>query len=292
MLVREFQRLVDAVLPPKAAMYGDAIGLQIASKHSTVARVLVCLDVTEEVVREAIDTTCDTILTFHPLIFSPLDRLDRSDRVSRCVSDCIAADISVISVHTSYDALPQGTNHILATKLGLSPLTPLVPNDGIAGGMGLLASCAFTYSELLERVSDVCGGPVRHCPSEKADVRWVAIVAGSGMPFFNDAVRLEADVFITADVKYHAFHAARGVIGLMDPGHFEMEQFVPIGLIELLSPTMPSVLFVESTVMTNPVQYSTSQMQKTKTFSSYPQGSHGTADQSLGTTNGRGRAVR
>ena len=177
MLVREFQRLVDAVLPPKAAMYGDAIGLQIASKHSTVARVLVCLDVTEEVVREAIDTTCDTILTFHPLIFSPLDRLDRSDRVSRCVSDCIAADISVISVHTSYDALPQGTNHILATKLGLSPLTPLVPNDGIAGGMGLLASCAFTYSELLERVSDVCGGPVRHCPSEKADVRGVAIVA-------------------------------------------------------------------------------------------------------------------
>ncbi|MBL0322856.1 MAG: Nif3-like dinuclear metal center hexameric protein [Ignavibacteria bacterium] len=107
-------------------MHGDAIGLQVASKRSDVGRVLVCLEITDAVVAEAIERSCDTILTFHPLIYTPLARLDRSDRVSRCVGDLIAADISVICVHTAFDAFPQGTNLILAERLGLEPLRPLV----------------------------------------------------------------------------------------------------------------------------------------------------------------------
>ncbi len=270
MLVREFQRIVDAVLPPESAMHGDAIGLQVASKRSDVGRVLVCLEITDAVVAEAIERTCDTILTFHPLIYAPLARLDRSDRVSRCVSDLIAADISVICVHTTFDAFPQGTNLILAELLGLEPLRPLSTTPGQTTGMGLLASCSMTYLRLVERIAEVCGGPVRHCPPPSEAVRIVAIVGGSGISFYDDVVSTGADVFITADVKYHAFHAASGVIGLVDPGHFEMEQFVPAGLVAVLRTAAPNLTFLESSVVTNPVHYTTSTLQRSINLSSHP----------------------
>lgn len=270
MLVREFQRIVDAVLPPESAMHGDAIGLQVASKRSDVGRVLVCLEITDAIVAEAIERSCDTILTFHPLIYTPLARLDRSDRVSRCVGDLIVADISVICVHTTFDAFPQGTNLILAERLGLEPLRPIVPSMDRSTGMGLLASCSMTYSELIERIAVVCGGPVRHCPPLSESVRAVAIVGGSGVSFYDAAVSSGADVFITADVKYHAFHAASGVIGLVDPGHFEMEQFVPAGLVSVLSTAAPSLTFLESTVVTNPVHYAYRSSQRSINLSSHP----------------------
>ncbi|MCX6140297.1 MAG: Nif3-like dinuclear metal center hexameric protein [Candidatus Kapabacteria bacterium] len=270
MLVRDFHQSVDAVLPPETAMQGDAIGLQVASKRSTVDRVLVCLDVTEEVVTEALELGCDAILTFHPLIYSPLARIDRSDRVSRSVYDCIASDLAVLCVHTAFDAFSKGTNHILAELLGLTPVRPLVSDMSSASGMGLLASCSLSYAELVDRVSDVCAGPVRHCPTTKSHVSTVAIVGGSGMSFFNDAVESGADVFITADVKYHGFLDAKGVIGLIDPGHFEMEQFVPRGLVELLGAAIPSVVFIQSMTNSNPIRYWDSTTQQTLTFSSHP----------------------
>lgn len=270
MLVRDFHLAIDAILPPETALPGDAIGLQVASKRSTVDRVLVCLDVTEEVITEAIDQHCDAIVTFHPLIYAPLVKLDRSDRVSRVVSDCIAADLSVLCVHTTFDTYAEGTNYILATRLGLTPTRPLIPTTGHSAGMGLLASCTLSYDELVDRVSEVCAGPVRHSPAAKNTITSVAIVGGSGISFFDDAVRSGADVFITADVKYHAFLNASGVIGLIDPGHFEMEQFVPEGLAALLRSEIPSVTFKVSTTNSNPIRSWDSTTQRTLTFSSHP----------------------
>ncbi len=255
MRLREFQRTVDTILPPSSAMHGDAIGIQVESALETVSRVLICLEITDSVVTEAKQGGFDTILTFHPLIYKPLAQLHRTDRVGRCVAECIRSNISVLSVHTTFDTYPQGTNYLLAKALQLDAQRPLVSSEGPDGGMGLVATCSLHFEELCKRVATVCGGPVRYTPPSENAVFTVAIVGGSGMSFFDDAVASGADVFITADVKYHGFHAASGVIGLIDPGHFEMEQFVPAGLCSLLQPVMPQLAFQTSNVATNPVQY-------------------------------------
>lgn len=268
MLVREFQHFIDGILPPETAIHGDAIGLHVASMRGEVERVLVCLEITDNVVCEARERSCDVILTFHPLIYKPLARLDRSERVSRIVSDLIQADISVLAVHTAFDAFPQGTNYVLARLLGLEPIGPLVPDANGVSGMGLLASCDLSYDELLERVATICGGPLRHTPAPSPNIHTVAIVCGSGMSFYQDVKRVMADVFITADVKYHDFHAAQGEVGLIDPGHFEMEQFVPAGLISALYTAMPHVTFVQSTTRTNPVQYYVPSSEQSMNFTS------------------------
>ncbi len=256
-------------------MSGDAVGLQVAPKRPEVTRVSVCLEITDGVVAEAISQGADAIVTFHPLIYSPLRVIDRSERVGRIVADCIAADIAVYSVHTTYDAYQHGTNLLLCSALGCTPGGPLVQKHiqkqdqkhDRPHGMGLLATCDIAYDDLVQKVADVCGGPVRHCPAPSQSVTRVAIVAGSGMSFYDDALASGADVFITADVKYHAFHAATGHIGLIDPGHFEMEQFVPAGLCELLQQNIPEMSFTVSSIVTMPAAYALPAQLRTQTFS-------------------------
>ena len=266
MLVREFTRRLQEVLPPETAMSGDAIGLQVAPKRPDIGRVSVCLEITDQVVDEARSAGHDAIVTFHPLIYSPLRSIDRSDRVGRIVADCIAADIAVYSVHTAFDAYQHGTNLLLCAALGCNPVGPLVPNGDGQSGMGLIASCDVSYETFVQTVADVCGGPVRYSTPPRTNVSRIAIVAGSGMSFYNDALVAGVDVFVTADVKYHAFHAAAGHIGLVDPGHFEMEQFVPAGLTELLRQQIPSVDFTVSNVRTMPAAYALPSSFRSQTF--------------------------
>lgn len=256
MQLSEFHRVVDIVLPPATAMPGDNIGLQVASLRGTAHNVLVCLDVTDAVLQEADALDCDVILTFHPLIYAPLTRLDRSDRVGRLLCGLIERDIALLCVHTSFDVFPQGTNHVLALRLGLTPVASL---DG--SGMGLIASAqAMPFGIFVQHLAEVCGGPVRYVAPPTDIVNRVALVGGSGMSLYDRALQSSVDVFVTADVKYHALHAAEGIVGLADPGHYEMEQFVPEGLVHAIRPHLFGNATMRATsVVTNPARWSVPQ---------------------------------
>ncbi len=260
MTLDDFQKALKRTFPLESAMSGDNVGLQVRSTSPMVGPVLTCMEITDEVIDEATALEANVIVTFHPLIYTPLLRLDESDRVTRLVSRCIRTNISVYCVHTAFDAHPRGTNRLLAERLKLAPKGTIVPCQGVTVpgggevGMGLFASCDLEFDELLERISSVCGSPVRYSPPASSRVRRVALVAGSGMSFF-DAVVGRADVFITADVKYHAFHAARNVIGLVDPGHYEMEQFVAQGIADVLRTQLSDCDIRSSSVVTNPVEH-------------------------------------
>ncbi len=260
MTLTEFHNVLKRTFPLESAMSGDNVGLQVRSASESVKSLLTCMEITDAVVDEAITLGVEAIVTFHPLIYSPLLKLDASERVTRLVARCIRADLSVYCVHTAFDAHPRGTNRLLADRLGLTPASAIVPGtatpDGEPGGMGLFTTCDLEFEDLLRRVADVCGAPVRFCPPAHSRVRHVAVVAGSGMSFFDQVVG-RADVFITADVKYHAFHAAQNVIGLIDPGHYEMEQFVARGIADVLERVLDNCTVHCSTVMTSPVGHHT-----------------------------------
>lgn len=264
MTVDDFQRTLQAAFPLESAMPGDNVGLQIRGTSKTVQSALCCMEITDEVVSEANELGVEAIITFHPLIYSPLTRLDASDRVSRLVLRCIQSNLSVYCVHTAFDAHPRGTNRLLADKLGLTAVRTIEPNPhvqieaDIEVGMGLLTSCDVDFDELLARVTAVCGASLRYSPAPSRRVRTVALVAGSGMSFYPSVVGI-ADVFITADVKYHAFHAAIGVIGLIDAGHYEMEQFVAEGMAEELRRHTSAFMIHVSKICPNPVRYGLTQ---------------------------------
>ena len=253
--------LIEKLLPPETAMEGDPIGLQVQSGRTEVHNIMTALEVTDEVIDEAVENKIDCIIAFHPLIFMPLKSIHDDDRVGRAVSKLIKNDISLITVHTAFDAFEEGTSRILAEKLNLDIIDFLIPDDKYPNkGIGLITETkkAISKEDILKNVHSVCNSPLRYNIGKTNNIKRIAILGGSGSSYINDAIDAEADVFITADVTYHKFHYINGKMMIIDPGHYEMEQFVPFGLKTLLEENLNNGSFnkiIVTSKLTNPVRY-------------------------------------
>ena len=242
-------------------MEGDPIGLQVQSGRTYVHNVMTALEVTDEVIEEAVENKIDCIIAFHPLIFMPLKSIHDDDRVGRVVSKLIKNEIALIAVHTAFDAFEEGTSKILAEKLDLKITDFLIPDENYSNrGIGLVTEPKDKLSdeELLNNVYRVCNSPLRFNKGKTNNIKRIAILGGSGSSFINDAIDTEADVFITADVTYHKFHFVNGKMMIIDPGHYEMEQFVPFGLKKLLEENLNNGSLnkiIVTSKLTNPVRY-------------------------------------
>ena len=107
----------------------DNAGLQIGLTDAEVAGVLLCLDVTEAVVDEAIASGCNLIISHHPVIFKPLKRITGSNYVERCIMKALANGIAIYSAHTNLDNAPGGVNYRIADILGLQNVRILLPKE-------------------------------------------------------------------------------------------------------------------------------------------------------------------
>ncbi len=257
----QFVHAVEEVLPPDTAMEGDRIGLQLQSSRDDISAVLIAMEVTDEVVQEAVDLGCDCIVAFHPLIFAPLTSLCETERVGRLCTKLIRNGIALVVAHTNFDAFPRGTSTLLAERLGFSVEKRLVDDPKRSGfGMGIVAypPSALAPREFLECIASVCRSPLRYTAGKSTNIERIAIVGGSGTSFIGKALAAQVDAFITADVKYHDFHRVRGALWLVDPGHYEMEQFVAEGLFAVINTIARygGISVVRrSQVLPNPVQY-------------------------------------
>ena len=116
----EIIQLFEAWAPKKmACMPNDPIGLAIGTLNKPITKVLVTLDVTHEVVDEAIENGCELIIAHHPPIFAKLKHLRTDDVKGRLIEKCIKNDIAVYAAHTNLDVAPGGVNDLLADALGL-----------------------------------------------------------------------------------------------------------------------------------------------------------------------------
>jgi dinuclear metal center YbgI/SA1388 family protein len=120
--------ILDTLLhwaPASLAWDKDNIGLLVGSPGVEVARILVCLDVTEAVVEEAISLRADLIVAHHPIIFRPLHAIRTDTPQGRMLDALLRGGVAVIAMHTNADAAPDGLNRALASRLGLTKLRPL-----------------------------------------------------------------------------------------------------------------------------------------------------------------------
>ncbi|WP_100331591.1 Nif3-like dinuclear metal center hexameric protein [Bacillus xiapuensis] len=123
----EVIQLFEQFSPKKYAMEGDKIGLQIGRLNQPVERVLIALDVLEEVVDEAIAKRVQLIIAHHPIIFRPLKSLITSEPAGRVIEKLIKHDIAVYAAHTNLDVAKGGVNDLLAEALELQSPEVLVP---------------------------------------------------------------------------------------------------------------------------------------------------------------------
>ena len=259
-----FDAILNSVFPSETAWKEDKIGIHIDiyPQDTSIVKVLIAYEINDEVVEEAKHHNVQLICAFHPLIFNPLSTIISNDRIGKLVHTLIQSHIGVYIVHTNFDAHPKGTNVLAAEALGLSSnsLKMLVPDKKHdLFGMGIIGNIekSMPIIEFVQHCSRIFSSPISYTIGKTETISRIAIVCGSGMMYFNEALSSGADCFITADIKYHQFHEAKGKITLIDPGHAQMEQFVARGLLNILNsiPDLSDIEFIVSEVHTSPVSY-------------------------------------
>lgn len=249
--VREIYKALADYAPPSLKMDFDNVGFLVGVADAPVEKVLVCLDITDETVREAADIKAQLIVSHHPLFFS-LKRVTDEDRTGRKITALLSGGISAVCMHTNLDAADGGVNDALAEALGLGNITLINEEihsaDGKAysvGRVGYLEKPA-ALGAFMQHVKESLGTRGIRYHDAGREVSKVGLVSGSGGDYLKDALRHGCDTFVTADIKYDVFlEAAEAGINLIDADHFCTENVVVPKVIGRLRALFPS-LQVES----------------------------------------------
>ncbi|NJD21539.1 MAG: Nif3-like dinuclear metal center hexameric protein [Melioribacter sp.] len=120
MIVGELTKYLDDWAPPGAAWEKDNVGLQIGSRRQKIKNIMLCLELNDEVLKEALQKKCNFIFTHHPLIFKPIKKLDtENNSLSKLIEKLFKHNISVYSAHTNFDSIKDGVSFELAKILKL-----------------------------------------------------------------------------------------------------------------------------------------------------------------------------
>lgn len=260
MTVKDILDCITEIAPLQWQESYDNAGLQVGDLSAEARKTLICLDITEEIVDEAIAKNCNLIISHHPLIFKGLKHLTPQTYIERAVMKAIKHDIVMISMHTNLDNSYLGVSRVLADKLGLKNLHILQPSECEPElcGAGMVGEFEIPMEEVdfLQLVSEAIGSPcLRHSALTGRKIQKVALCGGSGSPFFADALRQKVDAYLTADIKYHDFFLPEGHILLVDGGHFETEQFTKELISDLIQKKFPTFAAVIAETNTNSVHY-------------------------------------
>ena len=191
-------------------------------------------DITETVVSEAITRDCQLIISHHPLLFHGLKQVCGQTPQARIVEMAIKNNIAIYSAHTNLDSVEGGINTKLAEKLGLTDIR-LLTESGL-GAIGQLTK-PMNYLDFIEHIRDILESTyVRYTRPVKDQIQTVALCGGSGAEFIETAIEQGADVYLTADVKYHEFQDADGRIGLIDIDHWISERHARDIFADILAP--------------------------------------------------------
>lgn len=363
MKIKEITSLLEQWAPPSLQESYDNSGLLIGDKNQEINAALITLDITEEVIDEAIESGDDLIIAHHPFIFKGIKRIGNIHWIDRCIRKAIKHDIAIYAIHTNLDNVDTGVNKKICDKIGLnntrilqpkkstlSKLVVFVPTENKeallealykagAGNVGNYDHCSFQtegtgtfrgnessnptigtqgveesvketrievivpqhasrsvlqamkhahpyeevayyLQELINENQDIGSGMIgtleqsmdtktflthlkksmglsviRHTDLVKSNIQKVAVCGGSGSFLLSKAMAAGADIFITADFKYHDFFEANGDIIIADIGHYESEVFTKELLLDVLTKNFTKFAFRLSKVDTNPIKY-------------------------------------
>lgn len=217
--VGQLEALLLQLAPLELAEDWDNVGLLAGHPDREVERVLCALDLTPDVVAEAVERDCQLVVTHHPILFRGRKNLCETDAEGRMLCALVRANLSMIALHTNYDNAHPGVNDALAGRLGLQSV------EALENGMRLGETDLGTLSALEARVSEALSAPVRRYGAPDAPVRRVAVLGGSGGGFAEQARQAGADCYVTGEISYHAgLDAAQNGLCVLEAGHGPTER--------------------------------------------------------------------
>lgn len=363
MKIKEIVSALEQFAPLPLQDGFDNAGLQIGLTDAEVTGALLCLDVTEAVLDEAIALGYNLVIAHHPLIFKGYKSITGKDYVERCILKAIKNDLVIYAAHTNLDNAPGGVNFKIAQKIGLKNVRILEAKEGSlvklvtfvptaeadkvrkalfnagCGNIGNYDSCSYnlegegtfraqigthpycgeigelhtepevrietilpaykkaeaikallsahpyeepafdiyplqnswaqagagiigelesaeTELDFLKRIKQIFEvGCLRHNKLTGREIRKVALCGGAGAFLMPLAIRSQADVFITGEIKYHDYFGHEEDILLAEIGHYESEQYTKELFYTIIRDLFPNFKVKLTTVNTNPIKY-------------------------------------
>ncbi|MCF2593459.1 Nif3-like dinuclear metal center hexameric protein [Bacteroides caecigallinarum] len=277
----KIKEIIDAleIFAPLPLQDGfDNAGLQVGLTDVEATGALLCLDVTEDVVEEAINQGINLIISHHPLMFRGYKSITGKDYTERCIMTAIKNEIAIYSMHTNLDNAPNGVNYKIAEKIGLTNVRVIDPKEYMtqdveenvkaedikgmpkwltagAGAIGELEE-PMTETEFLKHVKKTFeAGCVKHTRLTGRLIQKVAVCGGAGAFLMEKAVKEHADAFVTGEIKYHDYFYYEDSILATEIGHYESEQFTKEILRDVLNRKFPTLRTEITRINTNPIKY-------------------------------------
>ena len=363
MKISEIISLIEEIAPISLQEEYDNAGMQVGDKNNEATGALLCIDVTEDIVDEAIEKGLNLIISHHPLLFKGLKSITGKNYIERVVIKAIKNDISIYSAHTNLDNAHGGVNFKIAEKLNLKNIQILSPQKGKilklivfvpivaadkvretmlsagAGKIGNYDMCSYNMTgygtfracqgaepfcgeigsvhkeeevrvevvlpdynknkvlramlsahpyeepaydiiqlenanayagsgvvgeliepmdekDFLNKVKDVFKvGSLKYSSLTGKKIKRVALCGGSGAFLINDAVRVNADLFLTGEVGYHNFFMAEKKILLVEAGHYETEQYTKDIFCDIITKKFPNFAVQYTNIEPNQINY-------------------------------------
>ncbi len=230
--VEQIYDYLNQKAPFEIQMDFDNAGFLVGRSNLQVTKILISLDITEEVAEEARQWGAELIVSHHPVIFFPVKSVTDADPTGRILLRLLENGIAAICAHTNLDAVADGVNDALARKLGLTGIRQLkqdgIDEKGRAYGIGRIGDVKeTTLQKFALFVKNALGANGVRLADGGRCVHRVAVGGGACGDMMKDALAQGCDTFVTSDVKYNGFlDAAAMGLNLIDAGHYPTENVV------------------------------------------------------------------
>lgn len=198
-LLASFEKL----WPKESAEDWDRPGLMVGNPSQEINKVLLAVDVTSEVIDQAIQSGCQLLLTHHPMLLRGVHELGELTLKGNLVAKAIKSGLAIFSAHTNADIAQGGVSQSLAQALELRNLAPLdaVSGHGIVGDVDEIK--LIDYARKISRAIPATAQGIRVAGDSEKLISRVGLVAGAGDSFLGMASLAGIDLFITSDLRHH-----------------------------------------------------------------------------------------
>jgi dinuclear metal center YbgI/SA1388 family protein len=261
----------QSLWPIELADEWDQPGLVSGLYSAPVTKVLLAVDLTIELMNDAIAGGFDMVITHHPFLLKVPYELSKDSGKGAVLAAAIRGDVALFSAHTNADVVETGVSHALAGALGLLNAKPLVPTVSAEVGHGRIGDLGqpvtlLEFSRMIARNLSATAGGVRVAGSAEATISRVALCGGAGDAFLQAALDSSADVYVTSDLRHHPVQdaleqskASSRQFSLVDISHWAAESLWLSVAAKQLADLVSDVKFVVSDLRTDPWDFAVTQ---------------------------------
>lgn len=268
--VAEIATVVERLWPIAGAEEWDAPGLLSGDARSVVSAIHLAVDAVPDVADEAIEAGAGLLLVHHPLLLRGVTSVAEDRYKGVVLARLIRAGCALLAAHTNADVVETGTSAILAARLGLDDVRPIVAGMSPSRGIGRIGRLAepTTLGRLTRRLAELLpatASGIRVSGEYDRAIETIAVCGGAGDSLLGEAAVLEADVYVTSDLRHHPASEfrenSRVAAGpaLVDVSHWASEWLWLDVAAEELREALPGVTVTVSDLRTDPWDFAITQ---------------------------------